>query len=144
MTIILAIIGLLLIILEAITVSTFFIWLGIGFLGAAIIAYFTSNVLIIVLGGIIITLLSVMVFKPRYLKSIQPNGSVKTSYNQLVGSTVKMLEDYDYDGTNTATAIVKSITWTVEAKQMNASFKKDELVVVKAIDGAKLIIEKGV
>ncbi len=143
MTIVLAIIGVALLIVEALTISTLFIWISIGFFSASFVSIFNDNIFIILIFGVLATFLSMGSFRPKYLKSIQENGSQKTSFYDLVGQKIVIKEDYTFTGTNKGIAEHNSITWNVIALNVGESYKKDEIAIIKEIKGSTLVIEKG-
>ncbi len=142
MTLILLIVGIVLIILEAITTSTFLIWIGFGFICASIVSLLTESIFIILVVGIIGSIISVALFKKEYVKIVKEGGNIPTSYNENIGKKATMITDYKSDGVATGRAIVNGMEWSVQAKGNDLSFSKGELVYIKKIEGVRLIIEK--
>lgn len=143
MTFILIGIGLLLILVEILTVSTIFIWISIGFFAAALASAFTGNLYVLILVGTIATVLSLVSLKSKYVNYTKPKTLIQTASNELIGKKAKMLESYRSDGASVGVAIIGGVTWTVSCEREGLNFKEDELVKISAISGSRLIIEKG-
>lgn len=142
MTLILAIIGLALIVLEVFTASTFFIWIAVGFLCASLVSLVTSNLIVLAIVGVVTTLLSVAVLKAKYVELVLPAERTKTSYNELIDKHAIMQEDYDSNGVDVGLARVQGVDWSVQCEESGVHFEKDERVVIKKIEGVRLIIER--
>ncbi len=142
MTLILAVIGLVLVILEVVTASTFFIWIAIGFFAACIVSLFTTNVVVIAAFGIVVTVLSVSLMRTKYAKYVLPQKQTPTAYNELIGNHAIMQADYTANGVDVGTARVGGNDWSVQSEQLGNVFFKNERVVIKKIEGVRLIIEK--
>ncbi len=142
MTLILAIIGLALIVLEVFTASTFFIWIAVGFLCASLASLVTSNIIVLAIIGIATTLISVALLKSKYMELVLPAERTKTSYNELIGKHAIMQADYESNGVDVGLARVQGVDWSVQCEQSGVNFKKGERVVIKKIEGVRLIIER--
>lgn len=140
---ILLIIGIILIGLEALTVSTFLIWIAIGFIVASFAALFTTNIWVVLVIGIISTTISVVLFKDKYRKFILPQNETKTSYNEFIGKFAIMEANYKADGVAVGRANISGQNWSVYNAGPEMEFKSGEKVIVKKIEGVRLIIEKG-
>lgn len=139
---ILIIIAIILLILEMATISTYFIWVSIGFFAAAICAIFTDNLIVITIIGLLATICSVLLLKSKYVALILPKKRTKTAYEQNIGKQAVMLDSYDADGVSVGQAKIEGQEWTAICKQANTHFETGELVNVIAIEGVKLVIEK--
>ncbi|WOO87996.1 NfeD family protein [Mollicutes bacterium LVI A0039] len=144
MTLILTIIGIFLIIAEVLTASTFVIWIAIGFLCAALVSLVTSNFVVLAAVGIITTLLSVAVLRTKYVKWVLPKERVETAHNELIGKAAIMKEDYTSNGVDVGIARVGGVDWSVQCETLETSFTAGERVVIKKIEGVRLLIEKEV
>lgn len=141
MTFILAIIGIILVGVEVVTASTFFIWIAIGFLCASLTSIVTSNIIIIAFVGIITAVGSIVGLKDKYIKYIQPKDT-PTTYNELIGKFAIMQADYTSNGVDVGLARVGGVDWTVQCATSHVSFKAGERVVIRKIEGVRLIIER--
>lgn len=142
MTFILAIVGMLLVICEVITISTYFIWIAIGFLAASLASIITTNIIIIATVGILATLLSVGLLKTKYVKYVLPKKRVETAFNELVGKYAIMQENYVSNGVDTGLAKVQGVEWSCQCEEINTHFDKGERVKIIKIEGVRLIIER--
>ncbi len=142
MTLILFVIGIVLIILEMMTVSTFLIWPGIGVLVAAFASLFTSNVLVLAIVFAIATLISVGLLKTEYIKLVMPKEKTETSYNEYIGKHAILINDYIANGVDNGVVRLNGVEWSVKSKNLDESFKAGERVTIIAIEGVHLIIGK--
>ncbi|WOO86398.1 NfeD family protein [Mollicutes bacterium LVI A0039] len=144
MSFILIIIGIVLVVLEALTASTFIIWIAFGFLCAALTSFATSNIIIIATVGIVTTLLSVALLRTKYVRWILPKNRTETSYNEIIGKKAVMKEDYTADGVSVGVATINGVDWSVQCETDNLTFIKGERVMILKIEGVRLFIEKEV
>lgn len=142
MSVILAIIGVILVIAEVITVSTFFIWIAIGFLVASFVSLFTSNIFIIAMFGIVASVASVMLLKTSYVKYVLPKKRTETAFNELIGKHAIMQEDYTSNGVDKGLARVGGVDWSVQCEESGIKFEAGQRVTIKKIEGVRLIIEE--
>lgn len=141
-SVILAIIGVVLVIAEVITISTFFIWIAIGFFVAAFVAIFTSNIFVITIFGIVASVASVMLLKTSYVKYVLPKKRTETAFNELIGKHAIMLEEYTSNGVDNGLARVGGVDWSVQCEESGIKFEEGQRVVIKKIEGVRLIIER--
>ncbi len=142
MTLILFVVGVVLIILEMLTVSTFLIWPGIGVLVAAFASLFTSNVLVLAIVFAIATLVSIGLLKTKYIKLVMPKKKTETSYNEYIGKHAILINDYIANGVDNGIVRLNGVEWSVKSKKIDESFKAGERVTIIAIEGVHLIIGK--
>lgn len=142
MTLILALIGIGLIALEVFTASTFFIWIAVGFLCASLVSLVTSNIIIIVFVGVIATLVSVASLRSKYAKLIMPKENAQTSYNELIGKHAIMVEDYTSNGVDVGLGRAQGVDWSVWCETPGIKFSEGERVVIKKIEGVRLVVER--
>lgn len=142
MTIELLVIGLALIGLEVFTASTFFIFLGLGFLGASFVSLLTDSVIVISLVGIVVSVISLVSLRAIYVQLVLPKEKTQTSYNGLIGKHAIMQDDYTSNGVDVGLARVSGTDWSVQCETNNLTFTKGERVAIKKIEGARLIIDR--
>lgn len=142
MSVILAIIGVVLVITEVITVSTFFIWIAIGFFVASLVSLFVSNIFIIAIFGIVASVASVMLLKTSYVKWVLPKKRTETAFNELIGKHAIMQEDYISNGVDNGLARVGGVDWSVQCEELGIKFEEGQRVIIKKIEGVRLIIER--
>lgn len=138
---ILIIIGLILIILEIFTVTTLLIWIGIGFLAAALISLFTSNPIILLIAGTIVCLLTMAIFRDKFKNGLLAGKQTKTSYEELIGKKAKITTEFIGNGVNRGTLKINGVEWIALACD-NEVYKTDEIVIITKIDGAKMHVKK--
>ncbi len=136
------IVALLLIVVEVLTVSTFFIWVSLGVFASALTSLVTDNVVIITLVGIVITILSLVMLRTKYFNYARPKKIEATAYEKLIGKKATMLEDYLTNGANTSSAKVDGVIWTVICETSATKFNKNEIVLIEDVVGSKLVIRK--
>lgn len=142
MTFVLAIIGIVLIGLEIFTSSTFLVFIGVGFIAASLVSLLTTNLIIISVVGVLVTLVSIGLLRKKYAHYMQPKAHTQTSYNELIGKHAIMLEDYTANGVDIGLVRVTGIDWSVQCETLGLSFKEGESVIIQKIEGARLIIDK--
>ncbi len=142
MTLILAMIGIALIVLEVFTASTFFIWIAVGFIAASLTSLITTNVVIIGFVGVLATLLSLALLRTSYAKYILPKENAQTSYNELIGKHAIMQEDYTSNGVDVGLARVGGVDWSVQCDTSGVEFLEGQRVIIKKIEGVRLIIDR--
>lgn len=142
MTIELLVIGLVLIGLEVFTASTFFIFLGLGFLAASLVSLVTDSVIVISLVGIVVSVISLVSLRTMYVQLVLPKEKTKTSYNGLIGKHAIMQDDYTSNGVDVGLARVSGTDWSVQCETNNLAFTKGERVVIRKIEGVRLIIDR--
>lgn len=142
MTIILAVIGVGLIVLEVFTASTFFIWIAVGFIAASLVSLTTESIVVIAICGVVATLLSLGLLRTRYAKYILPKENAKTAFNELIGEHAIMEADYTSNGVDVGVARASGASWSVQCAVSGVTFTKGERVVIEKIEGARLIIAR--
>ncbi len=142
MTYILAAIGVVLLILEVITISTFLVWIAIGFIAASIVSIFTTNIFIIAFVGVAATVLSLLVLKTKYVRLVMPKTREETAFNELIGKHAIMQNDYVVNGVDIGLARVAGIDWSVQGQVEDQIFAQGERVLILRIEGVRLIIGK--
>ncbi len=142
MTYILAAIGVVLLILEVITISTFLVWIAIGFFAASLTSIFTTNIFIIAFVGTVATILSLLVLKTKYVKLVMPKKREETAFNELIGKHAIMQADYFANGVDIGLARVGGIDWSVQSKEEGLEYTTGERVLIHRIEGVRLIIGK--
>ncbi len=127
---------LLLIFVEISTVNLVSIWFAIGSFFAMIMALFSDTFLLQVIVFIIISIIALLITKPL-VKKFRKTGIVATNYDRVIGKHAEVIKKITPD--NTGQVKVLGSTWTAVCdKVCNVS----EKVIVKKVDGVKLIVEK--
>lgn len=142
MTVTLAIIGLVLVLLEVFTASTFLIFIGFGFLAASLVSLITSNIIVLSIVGVGVSLITIKLLRSKFTKYAQPNGKIQTSYNELIGKYAIMQSDYTSNAVDVGVARVSGVDWSVQCETNGLTFAAGERVKIIKIEGVRLIIDR--
>lgn len=134
-------IGLILLILEIFTISTFLIWVSFGFFAAAFVALFTNNLIVISLSGLIIFVVSIYLFRGKYLGKMMSKNSIKTSYEEILDKNGVVIKQFLGDSEEVGIVKVNGMEWSAKSTQ-KILFEKNQIVKIKKIEGVKIIVEK--
>lgn len=130
----------LLLVVEALTMNLTTIWLAIGALasvfftlaGAGGVAQF----------AVFVVVSAVMVFFTRPLVKKYVAGKYqKTNSDSLVGRSARIIEPVD-NKLETGTAFLDGKEWTVRSDSDAVTFNEGDMVIVREIEGVKLIVAK--
>lgn len=131
-------IGILLMALEVLTPGFIIMWFGIAFIVAAVPVYFNAS-LQVVLFTYAVTLLILTVFVRRiFVGKFSKDAGVKTNAASLVGEKGVVVEEINAVK-STGRVRVRKEVWTaisVDGEVLSI----DRMVVVKRIEGVKLIV----
>lgn len=126
---------------EVMTEGFFLLWFAIASLVALFFTLFTDN--IIIQFGIFIIIAIVLLFSTRTLteKFLSSRKKVESNVNALIGKKAKIIEEIDQiEGAGKVK--VNGEVWKAIVEDQSSTFKIGETVVIKDIDGVKLIIAK--
>lgn len=125
-------------VIEAVTTQLVCIWFAVGALGGCITSLFTDKLWIQIVVAVFITLITLVVTRPL-AKRVTNAIKTHTNSDRNIGKTAVVVTDID----NTlAVGQVKVGNSVWSAKSFDESvIKKDSKVVVKSIEGAKLVVE---
>lgn len=123
---------------EAITPQLVSIWFALGAVGGCVTSLITDKIWIQIVVAVVITLISLVLTRPL-AKRITTVKKTNTNSDRNIGKTAVVIADIDNIN---AVGQVK-VGYTVwSAKSVNdAVIAKDTKVIVKAIEGAKLVVE---
>ena len=123
---------------EAITPQLVSIWFALGAVGGCVTSLITDKIWIQIVVAVVITLISLVLTRPL-AKRITTVKKTNTNSDRNIGKTAIVIADIDNIN---AVGQVK-VGYTVwSAKSVNdAVIAKDTKVIVKAIEGAKLVVE---
>lgn len=134
-----SIIGIILVIVELLTVTFFSIFLAIGAFAAALSAFFTQNVIIHISVFIIFAALSFIFGKSFLGKFFKVNEEIRPStINALLGKTGIVIAEIKEDSPGQVK--VDGTVWTAIAEDSSIITEKSKVEVVK-IDGVKLVVK---
>lgn len=129
-----AFLGLLLI--EFLTVGLVSIWFAVGALAALITTFITKSILIQVLVFIIVSIITLLVTKPL-MKKFKVNGFEPTNIDRVIGKVAEVTKEIKPN--SYGEVIVYGTEWMAVSDENIAVGEK---VIVKQIDGAKLIVKR--
>lgn len=134
------VVGILFMAMEIITPGFIVMWFGIATILAAIPVYLgaSTSVVLIVFA---ITLLILTVFVRRiFINRFVGKEGVRTNASSLIGQQAVVVETID-PLKSTGKVRVRKEVWSAVAKE-NEPITVGQIVVVKALDGVKLMVEK--
>lgn len=126
---------------EVMTEGFCLLWFSVGALVALFFTLFTDNLIVlfaIFLSVAIILLLATRKLTENFLNS---RKKVESNVNALIGKKAKIIEEIDQiEGFGKVK--VNGEVWKAITEDSSVTFNVGETVIIKAIDGVKLIIEK--
>ena len=128
----------LLFIIEAATAGLTVIWFALGALAALIAALFGAQIWLQVLWFLVVSIATLWFTRPLALKYL--NGrSVATNADRVVGMEGVVCEDID-NLAGTGAVKLDGKEWTARSES-GMGISKDAIVIVKRIEGVKLIVD---
>ncbi len=122
--------------IEIITVNLVTIWFAIGAVAAMITAHFTDSLLIQIIVFTVVSAI-VLLFTNPIAKKLRKLDVEATNYDRVIGKeavVTKKISKNEYGEVK-----VLGNYWTASS---NEKIEEDEKVIVKGIDGVKLIVVK--
>ena len=130
----------LLLLVEFATSALTTIWFAGGALIALICAFFGGpvwlQVILFIAGSIVLLFLT----RPLAVK-LMNKGAVRTNADSLIGKEAVVTERID-NLQSTGTVQINGQVWTARSVDPEHRIEKDEIVMVRAIEGVKLIVGK--
>ena len=130
----------LLLLVEFATSALTTIWFAGGALIALICAFFGGSVwlqvILFIAGSIVLLFLT----RPLAVK-LMNKGAVRTNADSLIGKEAVVTERID-NLQSTGTVQINGQVWTARSVNPEHRIEKDEIVMVRAIEGVKLIVGK--
>lgn len=123
---------------EFATVGLISIWMA----GGALITMFISLTGIAFKWQLVIFVLSsfvLLILTRPFVKKYVNNKHEKTNSDKIIGKEVIVTETID-NNAQSGKAIYEGMIWTARSKDSSKIYKKDDIVVVTAIEGVKLIV----
>lgn len=139
MTIIWLVIAIVMGVLEACTVQLVSVWFAIGSAAACITSLFTDKIYIQVIVFVVVTAIALAVTRP-IVKKMKQKSPEATNADRYIGKHAVVLESIDNE---LAKGLVKvdNEKWTARSAD-GQPIEKGDRVVVTAIEGVKLIVNK--
>lgn len=123
---------------EAVTAQLVSIWFAVGAVGGCITSLFTDNIWIQVTVAVVLTLITLVITRPLSKRLTQVKNT-HTNSDRNIGKTALVVTDID-NLNSVGQVKVGSNVWSAKSSD-GSIIKKDSKVVVKAIEGAKLVVE---
>ena len=116
------------------------VWFAIGS-AAALIAHFIGAVLWQqVLLFVTVSIILLVISRPLTKKWVNKRA-IKTGAQALIGKEARVIKKID-NKAEEGIAVIGGMEWTARSADPNVSIPKDAMVLVVAIEGVKLIVEK--
>ncbi len=128
--------------IEAATMALTTIWFAGGALGAFFAALAGAEIEVQLAVFVVVSFLLLLFTRPfaaRLLMSGRPE--TKTNVDSLIGKNAKVTEAVDND-LGTGAAVVSGQEWTARAYDGRSRFSTGETVVIRAVEGVKLMVSK--
>ena len=127
-----------LLIIEAATAGLTCIWFALGALAALIAALFDAAVWLQVVWFLVVSILTLWLTRPLALKYLN-SRKVATNADRVVGAEGVVSEDID-NIAGTGAVKLDGKEWTARSES-GMGISKDAIVIVKRIEGVKLIVD---
>lgn len=122
--------------IELSTVNLVSIWFAIGSLGAMICSLFTDSFIISLLVFALVSLITLLITKPL-VKKFKANKMIPTNLDRVIGKRAEVTKKITPD--DYGEVKVLGTIWTATSKM---TIDIGEKVLVEAIDGVKLVVNK--
>ena len=123
-------------ILEIITIGFLVFWFAIGALITALVSLFTDNI-IIQTTVFVLSSTALLFFTKPFVKKFSKEDKVQTNAYSVIGKKGIVTKEID-EKTGIGLVSIGSEVWTAKA---SSSISKDSEVIIKEIDGVKVIVE---
>lgn len=125
--------------LEALTVQMVSIWFAIGAAGGYVTSLFTDNIIIQVAVALVLTGITLVVTRPLSKRLINTKKT-HTNSDKYIGKTAVVTIDID-NVSAVGQVKVENSVWSAKSAD-DSIIEKDSKVLVKSIEGVKLVVEK--
>ena len=126
-------------VIETETFQMLSVWFAIGAAVSAVLAAMEISVFAQVVVFVIVSVLCFIVFRPLALKLLKKNNSMEFNTDSYVGKILEVKEDID-NIKNTGVGVINGVEWSLRTEN-GQHIQAGELVVVKKIQGVKLIVD---
>lgn len=129
----------LLLVVEAVTLSLTTIWFACGALVALILSLFCDKPVVEGIVFLVISLLLLLTLRPSALRRFN-NRRARTNADSVLGRTVLVKTKVDYES-NTGRVTIGGMEWAARSLSEHMSFAPGSKATVDHIEGVKLIIK---
>ncbi len=123
---------------EAFTPQLVSIWFAVGAVGGCITSLFTDKIWLQIIVAVVIALVTLIITRPLS-KRVLDTKKTYTNSDRNIGKIAVVVKDID-NFQSVGQVKVGSTVWSAKSVD-DTVIKKDSKVVVKAIEGAKLLVE---
>ena len=125
-------------VLEASTAQLVSIWFAVGAVGGCVTSLITDKIWIQVVVALVVTVITLIATRPL-AKRVINTKKTHTNSDRNIGKTAIVIADIDNIEAK-GQVKVESTVWSAKSAD-DSVITKDTKVVVKAIEGAKLVVE---
>lgn len=125
-----------LLLIEIVTVNLVSIWFAVGALASCVVAYFCDS-LILQIGVFLVVSTAILIFAKPFSRKVKKGVKIATNLDRVIGMEAIVTEDISKN--KCGEVKVDGKRWTAISKD---DLAKNDIVIVKKIDGVKLIVEK--
>lgn len=125
---------------EILTLNLTTIWFAAGAFVSFILAVLEANLIVQMIAFVLISFILLILTKPILKKFMDKDNLVKTNIDELPGSQAIVLEEIN-NMANTGKVMLRGMEWTARSMDNAKVIPKDSLVVVKEVQGVKLMVE---
>ena len=128
-----------LLVIEIITLGLTTVWFAIGSIAAFLAAYVGGSVVVQVVVFLVVSTVFLIFTRPILMKFFNQKRE-RTNAESLIGQKALVLETIDSIHA-VGSVIVNGMEWSAKTEEP-VTIEKDEIVLIKGIQGVKLIVEK--
>lgn len=128
-----------LLVIEIFTLGLTTIWFAGGALVAFIASVFHASLAVQIILFFLVSFLLLFLTRPLAMKYLNINRT-KTNIDSLIGMTAVVTEDIN-NIKGEGSVIVNGLEWSARATEDERTIVKDSVVVIKEVNGVKLIVE---
>lgn len=125
-------------VIEACTAQLVSIWFAVGAVSGCVTSLITDKIWIQVIVAVVVTLVTLVATRPL-AKRLNNTQKTYTNSDRNIGKTAIVIADID-NLNSVGQVKVGSTVWSAKSAD-DSIIKKDSKVIIKAIEGAKLVVE---
>ncbi len=125
-------------IIEATTAQLVSIWFAVGAVGGCITSLITDNIMIQIIVAVLVSVITLIATRPL-AKRVMNVKKAHTNSDRNIGKMAVVISDIDNVAASGQVKVDSSI-WSAKSAD-GTVIKKDSKVLVKSIEGVKLVVE---
>lgn len=133
------VITIVLFVIELITRGMTTIWFAFGGIAAIIVMKLDGPVWQQILVFFVVAVITLILFRPSAMKLLRNTKPIETNAKRLIGKEARVTVPID-NQKGTGQVVIDEMEWTARSESDSVAMDKDQMVVVKAIEGVKLIV----